>query len=68
LKKSSRLKISNNYASFEKAFSSNMWNIRAECLFLVRYIVDNFMESTDYLILLVLLKSPILAFIGYKLS
>lgn len=26
------------------------------------------MESTDYLILLVLLKSPILAFIGYKLS
>ena len=29
---------------------------------------DNIMEFTDYLILLVLLKSPILAFIGYKLS
>jgi len=30
--------------------------------------IDNLVESTDYLILLVLLKSPILAFIGYKLS
>ena len=30
--------------------------------------VDNLVESSDYLILLVLLKSPILAFIGYKLS
>ena len=30
--------------------------------------IGSLVESTDYLILLVLLKSPILALIGYKLS
>ena len=53
--------------NFKKGFSSKISPLMISFLFLM-YCHSRFVEFYDYLILLVLLKSPILALIGYKLS
>ena len=52
---------------FKKGLSSKISPLMISFLFLM-YCHSRFVEFYDYLILLVLIKSPILALIGYKLS